>query len=99
MHNYVIILVLLVIAVLLAMEGPKFRLSKYDKLKSYNTNRLNKLENPQISVSVSDNSRTSNIRHVPQNNYLLLDPSVSRNARDRVNRQYGNIFNVKTNNM
>ena len=90
MNKFVVISVLLVIAVLLAMDGPKLTLSKHDKLKSYNTKRLNNMENSQVSVSVSDDSRKVKSKSSsPKKNYMLLDINKSE---DLVEKKYKNIL-------
>jgi len=99
MNKFVVLSILLIIAIIVSTNPPKKRNRNMDmnKLKSKNIQRLNKIESPQISVNIVDNSR-DNPRDNPRSgkhkflNNMILDPQVSKHAGKFVENRYKDIL-------
>ena len=95
MNKFIILFILVIIAVLVSSNPSKPPMNRnigLNKYKSYNLKRFNKIESPNISVNITDNSRDKLKNVNITGNNMIIDPRISSNADKYVENRYKNIL-------
>ena len=99
MNKYVVLSILIILAVLVSTE-PKEHIIYHDShLKSFNTARLNDIENPNMRFKISDTSRqkpailrTKSNSPLNSEEFLLMDSNLRKSSQHLVEDRYKNIL-------
>tara|TARA_B110001469_G_C9551245_1_gene273526 strand:+ start:621 stop:938 length:318 start_codon:yes stop_codon:yes gene_type:complete len=96
MNKYVVLSILIILAVLVSTEPKETKKYPDSHLKSFNTNRLNDIENPNMRFKISDTSRQKSPAKsiTPKNSeeFLLMDSNLRMNSKNLVEDRYKNIL-------